>query len=205
MILIAVINQCPGPFTEVVTSHLKLSNPTDRRICFKVKTTAPKRYCVRPNNGIVEPKSSALIAVMLQPFDIENQTDRNKHKFMVQTMFVPDGDVNQDALVCSSTIYKSVINVTINLDVQYTNLLSFSSFPWPSRTGHCRQTRNHHNDHQPQWPSTTTAINNHIHIHRWLQTINLTMAVEGSNTGCDPWFKAQVCLWYGSKTCRWCR
>lgn len=89
-----------GPFTEVVTSHLKLSNPNDRRICFKVKTTAPKRYCVRPNNGIVEPKQSALIAVMLQPFDIESQTDRNKHKFMVQTMFVPDGDVNQDALVC---------------------------------------------------------------------------------------------------------
>lgn len=93
---------CPcltGPFTEVVTSHLKLSNPTDRRICFKVKTTAPKRYCVRPNNGIVEPQQAALIAVMLQPFDIESQTDRNKHKFMVQTMFVPDGDVNQDALV----------------------------------------------------------------------------------------------------------
>lgn len=93
------VSKCSGPFTEVVTSHLKLSNPSDRRICFKVKTTAPKRYCVRPNNGIVEGRSSALIAVMLQPFDIESQTDRNKHKFMVQTIFVPDGDVNQDALV----------------------------------------------------------------------------------------------------------
>jgi len=77
---------------------LKLTNPSDRRVCFKVKTTAPKRYCVRPNNGIVEPKGSAQIAVMLQPFDIDNQAEKNKHKFMVQTMFAPDGDVNQDTL-----------------------------------------------------------------------------------------------------------
>lgn len=43
-----------GPFTEVVTSTLKISNPTKRRVGFKVKTTAPKRYCVRPNSGIIE-------------------------------------------------------------------------------------------------------------------------------------------------------
>ncbi|KAI1299963.1 Vesicle-associated membrane protein/synaptobrevin-binding protein [Halotydeus destructor] len=87
-----------GPFTEVVTSYLKLTNPSERRVCFKVKTTAPKRYCVRPNNGLVEPKGQAQIAVMLQPFDVENQAEKNKHKFMVQTMFAPDGDVNQDTL-----------------------------------------------------------------------------------------------------------
>jgi len=46
---------CLGPFTEVVTADLKLSNPSKKRICFKVKTTAPKQYCVRPNNGLIEP------------------------------------------------------------------------------------------------------------------------------------------------------
>ncbi|CAG2183814.1 unnamed protein product, partial [Oppiella nova] len=30
-----------GPFTDVVTSYLKLTNPCERRVCFKVKTTAP--------------------------------------------------------------------------------------------------------------------------------------------------------------------
>jgi len=25
-----------------------------KRVCFKVKTTAPKQYCVRPNGGFVE-------------------------------------------------------------------------------------------------------------------------------------------------------
>lgn len=86
-----------GPFNDVVTSHLKLSNPTDRRICFKVKTTAPKRYCVRPNSGILEPRQSVQVAVMLQPFEYD-PTEKNKHKFMVQTMFAPDGDVNQETV-----------------------------------------------------------------------------------------------------------
>jgi hypothetical protein len=87
-----------GPFNDVVTSYLKLSNPSERRVCFKVKTTAPKRYCVRPNNGLIEPFGSTTIAVMLQPIDFDNLNDKNKHKFMVQTLFAPEGDVNQENL-----------------------------------------------------------------------------------------------------------
>lgn len=34
-----------------------LKNPTDKPILFKIKTTAPKRYCVRPNSGILEPNN----------------------------------------------------------------------------------------------------------------------------------------------------
>lgn len=51
-----------GPFTEVVQTELKLKNPSDKKVCFKVKTTAPKRYCVRPNSGILEPGASAAIS-----------------------------------------------------------------------------------------------------------------------------------------------
>ncbi|GFQ99424.1 hypothetical protein TNCT_222881 [Trichonephila clavata] len=86
-----------GPFTDVVTSYLKLMNPIDRRVCFKVKTTAPKKYCVRPNSGVLEPKQVVNVAVMLQPFDY-NPSEKNKHKFMVQTMIIPDGDINLDYL-----------------------------------------------------------------------------------------------------------
>lgn len=35
-----------------------LKNPTDQPILFKIKTTAPKRYCVRPNSGLLEPHNS---------------------------------------------------------------------------------------------------------------------------------------------------
>ncbi|XP_044519782.1 vesicle-associated membrane protein-associated protein B/C isoform X2 [Gracilinanus agilis] len=47
-----------GPFTDVVTTNLKLGNPSDRNVCFKVKTTAPRRYCVRPNSGIIDAGTS---------------------------------------------------------------------------------------------------------------------------------------------------
>lgn len=82
-----------GPFTDVITAELKLGNPSDKRVCFKVKTTAPKRYCVRPNSGIIEPSESVSVAVMLQPFSYD-PNEKNKHKFMVQTMFAPDGNID---------------------------------------------------------------------------------------------------------------
>ncbi len=38
---------------------------------------------------------------MLQPFEYD-PSEKNKHKFMVQTMFAPDGAIdNQDSLVCN--------------------------------------------------------------------------------------------------------
>jgi len=81
-----------GPFTTATTSLLKLSNPTDRRVCFKIKTTAPKRYCVRPNAGILDPGVSISIAVVFQPCELEPTA--NKHKFMVQALYIPDGEIN---------------------------------------------------------------------------------------------------------------
>uniref|UniRef100_A0A8C7CP30 VAMP (vesicle-associated membrane protein)-associated protein B and C n=1 Tax=Oncorhynchus kisutch TaxID=8019 RepID=A0A8C7CP30_ONCKI len=47
-----------GPFSDVVNTTLKLANPTDRNVCFKVKTTAPRRYCVRPNSGVLDAGTS---------------------------------------------------------------------------------------------------------------------------------------------------
>jgi len=41
---------------------MKLKNPSDRKVCFKIKTTAPKKYCVKPNSGVVDPSSEVQIA-----------------------------------------------------------------------------------------------------------------------------------------------
>uniref|UniRef100_A0A8C2M6Z1 MSP domain-containing protein n=1 Tax=Cricetulus griseus TaxID=10029 RepID=A0A8C2M6Z1_CRIGR len=71
-----------GPFTDVVTTNLKLGNPTDRNVCFKVKTTALRRYCVRPNSG----------SFAYDPNEI------NKHKFMVQSMFAPPDTSDMEAI-----------------------------------------------------------------------------------------------------------
>jgi len=79
-----------GPFNDVVTSYLTLRNPSDRKVCFKVKTTAPRRYCVRPNSGLVDPSGTVNVSVMLQPLDGDSNQDRGKHKFMVQSMYAPE-------------------------------------------------------------------------------------------------------------------
>ncbi|KAL6255217.1 vesicle-associated membrane protein-associated protein B [Pogonomyrmex barbatus] len=81
-----------GPFTGgPVTSYIKLINPTNKKVYFKIKTTAPKRYCVRPNSGALKPKDVTEIAVCLQPYDFD-PSEKNKHKFMVQTVIAPDDD-----------------------------------------------------------------------------------------------------------------
>ncbi|XP_060086718.1 vesicle-associated membrane protein-associated protein B/C isoform X2 [Heteronotia binoei] len=85
-----------GPFTDVVTTNLKLGNPTDRNVCFKVKTTAPRRYCVRPNSGIIDAGTSINVSVMLQPFDYD-PNEKSKHKFMVQSMFAPADTSDMEA------------------------------------------------------------------------------------------------------------
>ncbi|XP_066538856.1 vesicle-associated membrane protein-associated protein A-like isoform X1 [Hoplias malabaricus] len=86
-----------GPFTDVVTTNLKLKNPSDRKVCFKVKTTAPRRYCVRPNSGVIDPGASVTISVMLQPFDYD-PNEKSKHKFMVQTIFAPPNAPDLEAM-----------------------------------------------------------------------------------------------------------
>jgi len=84
-----------GPFTVAVHSYMKLKNPSDKKVCFKIKTTAPKKYCVKPNSGVIDPHVEVRIAVSLQPFDFD-PNEKNKHKFMVQSMFAPDGEIDQD-------------------------------------------------------------------------------------------------------------
>ncbi|XP_072169086.1 vesicle-associated membrane protein-associated protein A-like [Diadema setosum] len=90
-----------GPFTDVVTSELTLSNPSDKILCFKIKTTAPRRYCVRPNSGIIVPKQTVTVQVMLQPFDFD-PNEKNKHKFMVQAIVIPNQEVDMESVWKSS-------------------------------------------------------------------------------------------------------
>lgn len=80
-----------GPFTDVVTSHIQLTNLQDQSVCFKVKTTVPKRYCVRPSSGVLKPHERLNVAVMLQPFNYDPM-EKAKHKFMIQSIPMPDGD-----------------------------------------------------------------------------------------------------------------
>lgn len=79
-----------GPFTDVVISELHVSNPTSQKVAFKVKTTAPKRYCVKPNSAVLDGGARVTVQVMLQPAEFD-PNEKPKHKFMIQSLVVPDG------------------------------------------------------------------------------------------------------------------
>ena len=46
-----------------IPTTLSLRNPTGARVAFKVKTTSPKKYCVRPSSGVVEPGATKDVQV----------------------------------------------------------------------------------------------------------------------------------------------
>jgi len=53
--------------TAATKSTLTLTAPAnaDTNFCFKVKTTQPRRYLVRPNQGLVAPGTSESVTIIL--------------------------------------------------------------------------------------------------------------------------------------------
>ncbi|KAF8895325.1 PapD-like protein [Infundibulicybe gibba] len=80
------------PLTQLVKLSLTITNHNSQPIAFKVKTTAPKLYCVRPNSGRVEPEESVEVAVMLQALKEEPPLNAKcKDKFLIQsTLITPE-------------------------------------------------------------------------------------------------------------------
>ncbi|XP_073953195.1 VAMP-associated protein 33kDa isoform X2 [Choristoneura fumiferana] len=82
-------------FEQGHTTYMRLINPTTDTVLFKIKTTAPKKYCVRPNSGVLDPNSKVDIAITPQPVFVD-PNDKHKHKFMVQSVIAPEGKTNID-------------------------------------------------------------------------------------------------------------
>lgn len=80
------------PLTVLVKRGLTISNPNAQPVAFKVKTTAPKLYCVRPNSGRIEPGQSVEVSVMLQAMKEEPPLSAKcKDKFLIQsTLITPE-------------------------------------------------------------------------------------------------------------------
>jgi len=77
------------PFTSEVSQSLKIRNPNSTPVAFKVKTTAPKQYCVRPNSGRIEPGQQVEVSVLLQAMKVEPPIDAKcRDKFLVQSVAV---------------------------------------------------------------------------------------------------------------------
>ena len=88
---------------------MSLKNPSDRTVLFKIKTKDARQFRVKPHSGVIRPKQELDIVVTSKPFEYD-PNEKNRHKFMVQAMFAPEGEINPDTLV--STIFISIFLCT---------------------------------------------------------------------------------------------
>ncbi|CAH9073537.1 unnamed protein product [Cuscuta epithymum] len=77
---------------------IHLANKSDKHVAFKVKTTNPKKYSVRPNVGVFSPKASRDVTITMQaqrepPLDMIC-----KDKFLVQATVVPEETSEEDVV-----------------------------------------------------------------------------------------------------------
>ncbi|EJS44007.1 scs2p [Saccharomyces arboricola H-6] len=79
-----------SPLTEQSTEYASISNNSDQTIAFKVKTTAPKFYCVRPNAAVVAPGETIQVQVIFLGLTEEPAADfKCRDKFLVITLPSP--------------------------------------------------------------------------------------------------------------------
>ncbi|PRP85454.1 vesicle-associated membrane protein-associated protein A-like [Planoprotostelium fungivorum] len=87
--LIIVPNELsfPPPYSSSPANTVRLTNPTNRHIIFKIKTTVPKRYVVRPNTKLVLPSETVEVHITLNPKELL-PGEKPKDKFQVQSAFI---------------------------------------------------------------------------------------------------------------------
>lgn len=96
------------PFNNEVTETLKLSNSNNAPVAFKVKTTAPKQYCVRPNSGTIQPNSSVEVQVLLQAMKEDPPIDAKcRDKFLVQSVLITADDDSDNVANIWSNVEKT--------------------------------------------------------------------------------------------------
>ncbi|CAJ2634396.1 unnamed protein product [Trifolium pratense] len=75
---------------------IQLGNKIDQYIAFKVKTTSPKKYCVRPNIGVIKPNEKCDFTVTMQAQRTAPPDMNCKDKFLIISTVVPFGITEDD-------------------------------------------------------------------------------------------------------------
>lgn len=117
-----------APFSKAPEARIILLNPSDDAVAFKIRTTAPKRYCVRPNIGIILPKDKVEIQVVLSPAKDPITDFNQRDKFQVLSTIV------KDALKVSSgtqdpTSVKDLFDKSANVPTMKQKLRSYFKPP----------------------------------------------------------------------------
>ncbi|XP_010264233.1 PREDICTED: vesicle-associated protein 1-3-like [Nelumbo nucifera] len=86
----------PFELKKQSSCSLQLTNKTEQYVAFKVKTTNPKKYCVRPNTGIVQPGTTCDVTVTMQAQKEAPSDMQCKDKFLLQSVAAPHGATTKD-------------------------------------------------------------------------------------------------------------
>ena len=117
-------------------STLTLQNIVNINIAFKVKTTAPKSYIVKPNQGILAPNESRELTITMQPLpDFPGEVN---HRFQVQSAPISLAADHQEELTkfWAGNPYQCINNklsVLISDNLKYQTSSAFQSIATESK------------------------------------------------------------------------
>jgi vesicle-associated membrane protein-associated protein B len=72
------------------STFVTLRNITSRRVAFKIKTTSPKEYIVKPNSGIINANDSKKIEFTMHATDFVPSSKNSQDKFMIMAVALDD-------------------------------------------------------------------------------------------------------------------
>ncbi|KAK5163718.1 phosphatidylinositol-binding protein scs2 [Saxophila tyrrhenica] len=141
------------PFTQEVSQVLRLRNPSSDPVAFKVKTTAPKQYCVRPNSGRIEGSGFVEVQVLLQAMKEDPPPDAKcRDKFLVQSVAIsPSTDTSANVSQIWSNIEQTAKSSIQEKKIRVTFLAADGS------ESAATNGVSHHEDEPPAYSSPSPA------------------------------------------------
>ncbi|KAG8046524.1 hypothetical protein GUJ93_ZPchr0008g14155 [Zizania palustris] len=144
-----------------ISCSMQLTNKTNHYVAFKVKTTNPKKYCVRPNIGVVLPGSTCDVTVTMQSQSEAPPDMQCKDKFLVQSVAAENGATTQDI---NADMFNKVAGRVVEefkLRVVFVPTITSSTIPqeseqWSSSCPFVQENGNH-NSTMPQPVSRSSA------------------------------------------------
>jgi len=83
------------PYTLYTSQTLKIQNLTDQSVAFKIRTTAPKRYSVKPIFAVLSPQETKDVLVQLNALK-DAPTESTKDCFQIQAAIFPNPPEGSD-------------------------------------------------------------------------------------------------------------
>eukprot|EP01086_Lenisia_limosa_P006798 TRINITY_DN25932_c0_g1_i1.p1 TRINITY_DN25932_c0_g1~~TRINITY_DN25932_c0_g1_i1.p1 ORF type:complete len:237 (-),score=57.80 TRINITY_DN25932_c0_g1_i1:60-770(-) len=71
-----------GHRDDTIVSQLNARNNSEKHLLFKIKTTAPKKYSVKPNSGLMRPMTDFSVDISYQPKSGDIPAPKDKFLFM---------------------------------------------------------------------------------------------------------------------------